>query len=322
MRRIAISVAAVSLLAALTVPVAVAAPPPGVPAADPAVIAHWTPARMAQAQWRDRTLPTPRAKPGGGGGGSGTVVTGASWAKGGAVVKATGKVYFEMGGGAWICTGTVITDTRSGYSVVLTAGHCAVDETTGAFATNWLFIPSFDTSPTYTCASTTFGCWTAVSLVATTKFATAGGFTTTATLNDWAFAVVGAGSKGGQLDATVGSFPLSVTAAAKGVTAYSFGYPAAGKYHGSDLTYCAGPITEDPNNGNATWGLGCDMTGGSSGGPWFTSFDAKTGSGVVSSLNSYGYSGVKYMFGPKFNPDTSTTFATANASTGGNKLAP
>ena len=45
---------------------------------------------------------------------------------------ATGKVYFEMGGGAWICSGAVATDSRTGYSLVLTAGHCAVDADTGS----------------------------------------------------------------------------------------------------------------------------------------------------------------------------------------------
>ena len=68
------------------------------------------------------------------------------------VTRATGKVYFEMGGGDWICSGAVATDSRTGYSLVLTAGHCAVDADTGEFATNWMFIPAFDVSPTYTCA--------------------------------------------------------------------------------------------------------------------------------------------------------------------------
>ena len=52
---------------------------------------------------------------------------------------------------------------RPGYSMVLTAGHCAIDETNGQFATNWMFIPAFDSAPTYTCsASLPYGCWTAV----------------------------------------------------------------------------------------------------------------------------------------------------------------
>lgn len=320
MRRVIAPLAVIGLLIALCAPTAQAASPGRGPAADASVIAHWTPARMAKAQWRDRTMPIAKAKPGGGGTGA---VTGASWTKGGDVVSGTGKVYFTMGGSGWICTGTVINDgNRPSTSIVLTAGHCAVDEASGAFATNWMFIPSFDTAPTYTCANTTYGCWTATALFAPTAFANAGGFTDIATYNDWAFAVVGLGSKGGQLDAKVKSFGIDMGAAAAGTKAYSFGYPAAGKYHGSDLTYCAGAITTDPNNGGKTWGLGCDMTGGSSGGPWFTSFSESTGAGTVSSLNSYGYSGVKYMYGPDFNADTQKTFDAALANSGGNQLVP
>ena len=90
---------------------------------------------------------------------------------------------------------------------MLTAGHCVYDETSKAFATDWLFIPDFDSNAnlnTSDCsqAVTTYGCWTARSLVVHSGFATAGGFNTQATLHDFAFAVVGSGS-GGDL-ATVG----------------------------------------------------------------------------------------------------------------------
>ena len=59
------------------------------------------------------------------------------------------------------------------------------------------------------------------------------------------------------------------------------------------------------------------MTGGSSGGPWLvgtlTASQIASGSGSVGSVNSYGYSGLKYMFGPRFNSSTQTTFNAANA---------
>ena len=59
------------------------------------------------------------------------------------------------------------------------------------------------------------------------------------------------------------------------------------------------------------------MTGGSSGGPWlvgsFTASQIAGGSGSVGSVNSYGYSGLKYMFGPRFNASTQSTFNAANA---------
>jgi hypothetical protein len=281
------------------------------------IVSFWTPSRLRSAIPRDFVRSgkefVPKAKPGGGGGG----VTGASWTKGGAILKASGKVYFVMGSSAYVCSGSVATDTRSGKSLVLTAGHCAYDEVARAFATNWLFIPEFDSAPTFTCANTTYGCWTADALVVHNGFASAGGFNTQATVHDFAFAVVGGGGKSGtaQLDATVGSFPISVTGTNAGDTLYAFGYPAAGKYHGNDLTYCSGQIITDSLNSNLTWGMPCGMTGGSSGGPWLKGFNETTGSGTLNSLNSYGYSGIKNMYGPKFNSNTQAVYDAANRAT-------
>jgi V8-like Glu-specific endopeptidase len=285
------------------------------------IVAHWTAARLAAAVPRDFVYDeargfVQRAKPDRppGGGGGGATTTGSSWEGGGTIKEATGKVYFEMDGGAYVCSGTVATDNVSGRSLVLTAGHCAYDETNGEFATNWLFIPDFDESPTFTCAQTAYGCWTANALVVHSGYATAGGFNTQATLHDFAFAVVGGGGLSGsaQLDTTVGSFALSIGGFdSVGDQAYAFGYPAAQKYKGNDLTYCAGSIFEDPYNEELTWGLPCKMTGGSSGGPWLSSFATSGNSGGLSSLNSYGYSGVSAMHGPKFNSDTQDVYNAA-----------
>ena len=301
-------------------------------------IAHWTPARMAAAIPRDFVHHpgrgfVPAAKPpgtpggpggGGGGGGDGTgFTTGASWNAAGVIKERTGKVYFEMDGGAYVCSGTVATDSRIGWSLVLTAAHCAYDEANEEFATNWLFIPDFDQSPTFTCANTEYGCWTANALVVHEGYATAGGFNTQATLHDFAFAVVGPGGHDGtQLDGEVGSYPVVIPGfTSPGQASYAFGYPAAGKYKGNDLVYCAGSIFEDPYNDELTWGLPCRMTGGSSGGPWLSSFNTSTTGGGLSSLNSYGYSGVSAMHGPKFNSDTQAVLNAANSATG-NRIVP
>lgn len=294
------------------------------------VVAHWTAERFAAAVPRDfvhapgRGLvpagkPENPGKPGGGGGGGGGSgnVTGASWNGGGAVLQATGKVYFEMGSSAYVCSGAVVNDIRAGYSLVLTAAHCAYDEVRRAFATNWLFIPNFDGSPTFTCAQTVYGCWTATALVVHNGYASAGGFNTQATLHDYAIAVVGPGGKSGsaQLDQTVGSFPIATSSVADGTRAYAFGYPAAGKYKGRDLVYCAGPAFSDPYNDGLTYGLSCDMTGGSSGGPWFSPFEEGPATGTLRSVNSYGYSGVKAMHGPKFDAKTQAVVNAGNAAT-------
>ena len=284
------------------------------------IVDYWTAERMASAKPRDfvRTARgfEPAAKPPRPGG-SGTTVTGASWTKGGAVAQAVGKVYFSIDGGYWQCSGSVATDHRSGFSLVLTAGHCAYDEVNGQFATKWMFMPAWDEQPATfatACSDSRYGCWTASALVVHEGYATAGAFNDQATRHDWAFAVVGAGGKdSSQLDGKVNEFGLATFSSInKGTLMYAFGFPAAGKYHGNDLTYCAGNIIEDIYNDNTTWGLGCNMTGGSSGGPWFAGFSESTGSGTLGSLNSYGYSGIKNMYGPKFNANTQDVYDAAD----------
>ena len=245
-------------------------------------------------------------------------MTGASWTKNGAILSRSGKVVFTMGGVDYVCSGTVVTDSRSTHSLVLTAGHCAYDEVARAFATNWTFIPQFDTAPTYSCGVTAFGCWVATGLVVHSGYATAGGFNEQATVHDFAIAIVAGGGKtptsSVQLDAAVGGsgFALQTNGVAAGNKLYAFGYPAAGRYKGKDLTYCAGNIFTDQYNDDQTWGMACNMTGGSSGGPWLASFNETTGSGTLSSLNSYGYSGLSNMYGPKFNSDTAAVLSQAS----------
>lgn len=315
-RRIVALLAIGGLLLAL-MPAAASAASPGQSERE-RILAFWTPSRMAAAVPRDFVRGPhgfePAKKPGTGGGGN---VTGASWTKEGLVLTATGKVYFEMDGGGWICSGSVLAETAADRSLVLTAGHCTYDEQHGAFATNWLFIPDFEAGPTYTCGSTAYGCWTADALVVDREYATAGGFNAQATAHDWGIAVVGDGGVSGTADlaATVGSFQIAYPGMSMGARVYAFGYPAAGRYNGSDLTYCAGSTFNDVYNANLTWGLSCNMTGGSSGGPWFSGFSEATGSGTISSLNSYGYRGIAAMYGPKFNAETEAAVAVARTAT-------
>lgn len=275
------------------------------------IIEYWTAERIAGAKPRDflRTAGgtfVPKARPGGGGGGT---VTGASWTGGGPVVERTGKVLFTMSGNNYVCSASVVQEPtpRSTHSLVLTAAHCAYDEAGGAFATNWIFVPSFDTSPTFTCANATLGCWTAVGLVVHSGYATAGGFNTQATIHDFAIAIVAGGGRTGtttQLDTAVGGgYGIAYPAISTGDWVHAFGYPAAGRYKGKDLTYCAGPTFNDPYNDALTWGIACNMTGGSSGGPWLAGF-TQAGAGTLTSLNSYGYLQFSNMYGPKFNADT------------------
>ncbi len=286
-------------------------------------IAYWTPERIAHAIPRDFEKTSSgrfaaKGKPGGGGGGS---VTGASWTGNGIIETQSGRILFTMGGVDYICSGSVIDDgsEANGYSTVLSAGHCAFDAVDG-WATKWMYIPDFDDAPTYSCASSALGCWTATRLAAHAQFVSAGGFNDQAVAVDFSFARVGLGGKGvvgtDQLDARTHGYTLKMGTGVKlSDTLWAFGYPAAGKYHGNDLIYCKGTLRNDPYGAN-TWGIGCNMTGGSSGGPWIAdSTNPGTIEGKVASLNSYGYSGLTVMFGPRFTNDTVAVQQTAISGT-------
>jgi V8-like Glu-specific endopeptidase len=237
-------------------------------------------------------------------------VTGASWNEGGAARNATGKVFFTMDNKNYVCSGAVVNDDGKAESLVLTAGHCVYDETNREFAKNWMFIPNYDDPAHRGCNYDTSGCYSAHAgdLYVHPQYASAGGFNSQAIKHDWAFARVSDG--GPSLDSRVAAFPIKFDA--PDVPRYAFGYPAASPYSGSDLVYCAGGVISDRGMGGDTWGMRCDMTPGSSGGPWMKGFSGA--SGTLNSVNSYKYNGGKYrnyMFGPKFSIETQRVFSAA-----------
>jgi hypothetical protein len=331
-RRLAISaITVLAILPALAAP-AMARDPHAT--AHQRTVAHWTKARMEAARSRDmvmdragRLAPQPVAANAGG----------LSWPTagtnvGGLIARASGRVYFEMGANAYVCSGSVVTDGRSGYSLVLTAGHCVFDKAQG-WATFWMFVPQADSLPVVpTCAQSPRGCWTAQALVAHARFTGASGFTTTAARYDYAFAVVGGGGHDGvtQLDAdstfdadtAPDSLAIAYSGTSSGNVLYAFGYPAAAPYNGTDLVYCSGKVGQDIFNANQTWSLVCNMTGGASGGPWLRGFSESSGIGTLTSLNSYRYSFSNRMYGPKFSTYTQAVFNAANSATTGTIAVP
>jgi V8-like Glu-specific endopeptidase len=272
------------------------------------IVAYWTPARMAAAKSKDFVKENGRIKPFARPP-SGGAVKGASWTGNGAIEQRSGKLFFSTSGGNWQCSASVLNDgsTSNGYSVILTAGHCTYDGSEG-WSFNVAYIPDYDDAPTASCAQTVHGCWTSTRLAVHDDFHPSGFGPDAALEVDYGFMRLGLGGKSGtaELDAVTGGYGLKTSGVVLNDTQWAFGYPAAGKYKGNDLVYCKGSTINDPN-GLGTWGMACNMTGGSSGGPWlWGTTDPATGTGQLSSVNSYGYSGLAYMFGPRFNGDTST----------------
>ncbi|MHA7222218.1 trypsin-like serine peptidase [Arthrobacter sp. RHLT1-20] len=211
-------------------------------------------------------------------------------------VKHIGKVFFTLGGSNYVCSGNSISSGNK--STVSTAGHC-VNEGPGAFATKWTFVPA------YLNGAAPYGQWTATALYAPTQWSSSGnmqydtGFAVMSTLN------------GQKLSDVVGASGLQFNAA-RGLSYKAFGYPAAAPFNGESLKSCTGTAKNDPNNPSfMTQGIPCNMTGGSSGGPWFI---GSSSTGYQNSVNSYGYgSNSTTMYGPYWGSVIQQTYSSAAA---------
>ncbi|MEV6727304.1 peptidase [Streptomyces sp. NPDC051364] len=222
---------------------------------------------------------------------------GGAWTGGGAVVKTSGRVFFTFGDRTASCSGDSITSANG--STVITAGHCVKYQ--GTWHTNWIFVPAYDngTAP--------YGQWPATKTFATDQWAASEDMNM-----DVGLAVV-APLNGQKLSQVVGAQGILFNGGYN-KKMYSFGFPAAAPYDGTKLVYCSGNsgkdflLTKDH-------GLGCNMTGGSSGGPWFQDFNESTGLGTQVSVNSFGYTFLpNRMFGPYFGNEAKAAYDKAQNS--------
>lgn len=216
---------------------------------------------------------------------------GGAWTGGGAVVKTSGRVFFTMGDRTASCSGDSVTSANG--STVMTAGHCVKYQ--GAWHTNWVFVPAYNNG------NAPYGQWPATKTFATDQWAASEDMNM-----DVGLAVV----------APLNGQTLSQVVGAQGILfnggynkrMYSFGFPAAAPYDGTKLVYCSGNsgkdflLTKDHS-------LACNMTGGSSGGPWFQDFNETTGLGTQVSVNSFGYTFLpNRMYGPYFGNEAKAAY--------------
>jgi hypothetical protein len=206
---------------------------------------------------------------------------------------AHGKVFFSDGASNYVCSGTALASGNE--SVVWTAGHC-VNEGPGGFYTNWAFVPA------YRDGARPHGTWTARELLTTSAWGNSGDFG-----YDLGAAVVNTNG-GATLTDTVGSRGAAFNQSAS-QHYLSHGHPAAPPFNGERMYVCEADLgTRDNSASPATLGIGCDMTGGSSGGGWVVG-------NAVLSVNSYGYSNQPdVMYGPYQGSVAQQLYATAGSS--------
>ncbi|QIB47919.1 trypsin-like serine peptidase [Streptomyces aureoverticillatus] len=217
-------------------------------------LAYWTPARIKAVGKSVDLGPTgPKAKP---------------WR--GTTLKTVGRLFFVNAGGAdtW-CTATAVKSANK--SAVMTAAHC-VRRGSSPFNTNldMVFVPAYHKG------KQPYGAF-AVRSAATPRT------WETDSTNDMATLVVDANKKNGKkLTDAVGGQTVAFNRPV-GDTISAFGYSATRPQLGEELLRCKGKAKKKQDGAQA---IPCDMTGGSSGGPWLADFNATTGKGVLVSVNS------------------------------------
>ena len=206
--------------------------------------------------------------------------------------RTVGIVFMHQHGFVYVCSGSSVRSAPR--QVVFTAGHC-LDDGAGHASSHVLFVPA------YRNGSVPYGTFAA---------------THTWVLPEW---------KGGGNDAyDFGAFSVGRNSHHKtlqsqvGALGFAWnqsrlqhwdllGYPAGSPFTGERTVICeashayddaAVDGNNDPAPGFDTMGVGCDMTGGSSGGPWIVSLGRGN---YLNGVVSYGYdTEPRAIYGPYF----------------------
>ena len=195
---------------------------------------------------------------------------------------AAGRIYFEMPDtktqrtwAGYVCSGTVVPDSRTGQSVILTAAHCVYDDVNKAFARNVLFIPNQAATPapapTPTAPTTRSAAGRRPSASSTPtgprarSRTTSRGTTPTTSCPTGPTAAPGPAdsleSAAGTLTADFTAPDVDLAGTADRTTALGYSYS-----DDPDFMYCAEDMTTE---GTDNWWLpNCGLSGGASGGPW------------------------------------------------------
>lgn len=211
--------------------------------------------------------------------------------------RTVGKLFFKQYGVSYVCSASVIA-TRA----IVTAGHCLHkgNNLSTGWSTNVIFVPA------YRSGAAPYGQWAVSQL---------------RTFTDW----YANGTKGkfgydwgaGAVTGLIGGKTIGQTVGYLGY-AYNFsrvqdwwllGYPQAAPFNGALMWACNSSYAYDSPfftaGTPAPMAVGCDQTGGTSGGPWIMKFGS---SNFVNSVNSHRTSNRPHeLAGPYANSNVNTS---------------
>jgi len=207
-----------------------------------------------------------------------------------------GVLFFTQYGVDYRCSAASI-----GNSAIWTAGHCIHrgNNSQNGWSYNVVFVPAYKNG------NYPFGVWSASYL--TTKgpwfefgdlrYDMAG-----AVLNEW---------NNQTISEVVGSLGFAYNQDS-GLHWLNIGYPSAAPFDGKTQQLCAGSFAYADTSVPAPFpvAMGCDMTQGSSGGPWILNFSGQFGqTNFINGNNSYRYSyHPKELFSPYFGDAAKTLY--------------
>lgn len=209
--------------------------------------------------------------------------------------RCVGKLFFKRNGKSYVCSASSI-----GGDAIWTAGHClhAGNNKGSGWSTNVIFVPA------YKDGSAPYGQWHVKRSWVRTSWYKNG--IPKGLAQDMGGAIVYK-KNGKRLSQVVGWLGFSWNFS-KYQHWNQFGYPAASPFNGKRLITCGSSYAYNGNVGASPSpiGVGSDLTGGSSGGPWVMKFG--TGN-YVNGLNSYRRSNKKdEMYSPYFNNNAKSLF--------------
>lgn len=187
-----------------------------------------------------------------------------------------GKLFFQIPrtAGWWVCSGGVAVGRA-----VWTAGHCVYSPGKG-WHYNMTFYPAYRNGP-----DAVYGGWTVFAK------ATLVGWTQNKLPYD--IGMMAVSDKAGKKISQMTGYLCAMWNWPAKQHWHDFGYPAAAPFDGLKQWICAASLAWQDARWGTPWtnGIGCDMTGGCSGGPWLTRYTPGSAGAVncANSVNSYRY---------------------------------
>lgn len=191
--------------------------------------------------------------------------------------RTIGKLFFKQYGTSYVCSASVM-----GNKGIVTAGHClhAGNGLSTGWSTNVVFVPAYKNG------AAPYGQWPIYSLRTFTDWynnGASGDFD-----HDWGAGRTSYTRNGRTIGQTVGYLGYTYNLSRNQMW-WEIGYPASSPFNGMYMYACnASYAYNSPfySGGPAPMSVGCDMTGGCSGGPWIKNFGNGTAV-YVNGVNSH-----------------------------------